>query len=49
MILTNFCNWKQQLPTEFIEEAEIEQNQNIKLKKRKIKKRPDKIHTIPER
>jgi len=37
MILTNFCNWKQQLPTEFIEEAEIEQNQNIKLKKRKIK------------
>lgn len=38
MILTNFCNWKQQLPTEFIEEAEIEQNQNIKLKKRKIKK-----------
>jgi len=39
MILTNFCNWKQQLPTEFIEEAEIEQNQNIKLKKRKIKKK----------
>lgn len=34
----DYCNWKGQLPTEFIEEADIEQNQNIKLKKRKLKK-----------
>ena len=38
IVLKNYCNWKKQLPTDFIEEADIEQNKNIKLKKRKIKK-----------
>ncbi|MEN6593263.1 MAG: tyrosine-type recombinase/integrase [Methanobacterium sp.] len=37
-ILKHYCNWRGQLPSDFIEEADIEQNKNIKLKKRKVKR-----------
>lgn len=36
--LKHYSNWRKQLPSEWIEEADIEQAQNIKLKKRKVKK-----------
>ena len=38
LVFKNYSNWRGQLPSEFIEEADIEQNKGIKLKKRKIKR-----------
>jgi integrase len=38
LVFKNYSNWRGQLPSEFIEEADVEQNKNIKLKKRKIKR-----------
>ena len=38
LVFKDYSNWRSQLPSEFIDEADLEQNKNIKLKKRKIKR-----------